>query len=199
MARKRKAYAPFSLTSEAGVAQTPVEGYIDVNQVIYPTVSTGTVNEKGKWEGVRVDDDEFIGLSKAEAIGIGGEVFFPNTNNFDHIDMTGYSDIYIAVKPSNGGNFVIQASMGPDSNRFANLEPVNPFTLLRGTASPNNTSNDVRMNNIMADSEESLTVDVWNIFYIGGSRLKGQKNMTFRIVNNSGGNSDIEFGFLRLL
>ena len=40
MYKKRKAYAPFSQTIEAGVAQTPVEGYIDVNQTIYPTVNT---------------------------------------------------------------------------------------------------------------------------------------------------------------
>ena len=46
MAKERKAYAPFSLTSEAGVAQTPVEGYIDVKQQIYPTVTTGTINGK---------------------------------------------------------------------------------------------------------------------------------------------------------
>ena len=52
MERKRKAYAPFSQTSEAGVAQTPVEGYIDVNQTIYPTVQTGVVNENGTWVGV---------------------------------------------------------------------------------------------------------------------------------------------------
>ena len=72
MEKKRKVYAPFSLTSEAGVAQTPVEGYIDVNQVIYPTVSTGTVNENGKWVGVKASDTEFIGLTKAVAISNGG-------------------------------------------------------------------------------------------------------------------------------
>jgi hypothetical protein len=64
MARKRKAYAPFSLTSEAGVAQTPLEGYIDVDQQIYPTVNTGTVNENGKWSGVKSNDVEFIEFTK---------------------------------------------------------------------------------------------------------------------------------------
>lgn len=199
MDKKRKVYAPFSLTSEAGVAQTPVEGYIDVNQVIYPTVSTGTVNEKGKWKGVIDDDDEFIGLSRAEAIAAGGEVFFPDTNNFNHIDMTGFTDIFLAIKPSAAGNYNIQATMGPDTVRFANLSPVDAFTLLRGTASPNNTSSDLRMNNLMLDSTEALTADVWNIFYIGGSRLKGQKNMAIRIVNDSGSASNIEFAFMRLI
>ena len=60
MDKKRKVYAPFSLTSEAGVAQTPVEGYIDVNQTIYPTVNTGTVNENGTWAGVKSNDTEFV-------------------------------------------------------------------------------------------------------------------------------------------
>ena len=69
---KRKAYAPFSLTSEAGVAQTPVEGYIDVEQKIYPIVSTGTINENGKWAGVKSDDTEFFGFTKAENVTNGG-------------------------------------------------------------------------------------------------------------------------------
>ena len=65
---KRKAYAPFSLTSEAGVAQTPVEGYIDVEQKIYPTVATGTVNENGKWEGVKSDDTDFLVLLRMKQL-----------------------------------------------------------------------------------------------------------------------------------
>ena len=68
MDKKRKVYAPFSQTSEAGVAQTPVEGYIDVNQTIYPTVNTGVVDEKGQWAGVKSDDaDFFAGLAGATA------------------------------------------------------------------------------------------------------------------------------------
>ena len=59
---KRKAYAPFSLTSEAGVSQTPVEGYIDVEQKVYPVISTGVVNEFGQWTGVVANDKAFIEL-----------------------------------------------------------------------------------------------------------------------------------------
>ena len=72
MDKKRKAYAPFSLTSEAGVAQTPGEGYIDVNQSIYPTVNTGTINENGKWAGVKSDDNEFFAFTKHVAVPNGG-------------------------------------------------------------------------------------------------------------------------------
>ena len=77
MDQKRKAYAPFSLTSEAGVAQTPVEGYIDVNQSIYPIVNTGVVNENGKWTGVRSSDTEFQGFTKHLAVGNGANVAVP--------------------------------------------------------------------------------------------------------------------------
>ena len=64
MTQKRKAYAPFSLTSEAGVGQTPVEGYIDVNQMIYPSVDTGVIDENGEWKGVQANDKEFKFLQR---------------------------------------------------------------------------------------------------------------------------------------
>jgi hypothetical protein len=193
MEKKRKVYAPFSLTSEAGVAQTPVEGYIDVNQVIYPTVSTGTVNENGKWAGVKSSDNEFIGLSKAEAIANGGEVLFPDTATRDHIDMTGFDNIFIAIKVSNAGDFDITAVMGPDTNRFANLTPVHAGGTLKGNWNGIGSERDFE---ILISDPETLPAAVWSIFPIQG-RLSDQKNMQFKITNNSGGNSDIEFGFLR--
>ena len=45
--------------------------------------------------------------------------------------MTGYKDIAIAIKPSNGGNYAIVAVMGPDDVSFANLKPVNAAATLR--------------------------------------------------------------------
>ena len=74
---KRKAYAPFSLTSEAGVGQTPVEGYIDVEQKIYPTVQTGVVNENGKWVGVKASDTEFRNFTSDVLIANGGSITVP--------------------------------------------------------------------------------------------------------------------------
>ena len=195
MEKKRKVYAPFSLTSEAGVAQTPVEGYIDVNQVIYPTVSTGTVNENGTWTGVKSNDSEFIGLSKGVAIPNGGEVVFPDTNDHPSIDMTGFSSLFIAIKPTNAGNYATEAVMGPDTIRFANLEPVNAAAALKGNADRTNISS---LASALIDSSEALTADVWNIFYIL-DKLGNQKNMQFKITNNSGGSSNIEFGFMRLI
>jgi hypothetical protein len=195
MAKERKAYAPFSLTSEAGVAQTPVEGYIDVRQEIYPTVSTGTINENGKWTGVKSDDTDFIGLSKDLQVGDGTEIFAPSTNNVPSIDMTGFTSLFIAVKPSRTGDYAIQACMGPDTIRFANLEPVNAGAQLKGNADRTNIAT---LAGALIDGTEALTADVWNIFFIL-DKLAGQKNMQFKIINNSGGASDIEFGFLRLV
>ena len=195
MARKRKAYAPFSLTSEAGVAQTPLEGYIDVDQQIYPTVNTGTVNENGKWSGVKSNDAEFIGITKHVAVPNGGETLSPDTGTMNFIDMTGFNDIFIAVKPSNGGNYETTAVMGTDTQPFANLKPVNAAAILRGTAWGANNQNIIDLFN---DGAEAFTADVWNILTIQ-QRLKDQKNLQIKITKNSGGSSDIEFAFMRLI
>jgi len=195
MARKRKAYAPFSLTSEAGVAQTPLEGYIDVDQQIYPTVNTGTVNENGKWSGVKSNDDEFFGFTKAVAVANTGEFLSPDTGTVNHIDMTGFNDLILAVKPTAGGNCVLQAVMGPDTNRFANLEPVNAAAALRGNLVGQDGS---KFNDILSDVSDGLTADVWNIYMIFNN-LKNQKNLQWRIVNNTGQEATFEVAFMRLV
>ena len=46
--------------------------------------------------------------------------------------MTGFNDIQIAIRPTNGGNFAMTAVMGPDTDSYANLSPVNPAVALRG-------------------------------------------------------------------
>ena len=83
--------------------------------------------------------------------------------------------------------------MGTDTEPFANLRPVNPATALRGRAM-NMAS--VRADELFNDPAENLTADVWNIIWIQ-SVLQDQKNMQFKITNNSGGNSDIQFAFMR--
>ena len=196
MDRKRKVYAPFSQTSEAGVTQTPVEGYIDVNQTIYPTVNTGVVNEKGQWSGVKSDDDNFLILGTDLAVPDGQLILAP-AGDPDFIDMTGFSSIFIAIKPSRGGNVLIEAVMGPDTNRFANLSPVDAAARLRGAGGGIRGPAD-RLDDLFVDGSDSLTADVWNIFYLKDN-LANQKNMQFRITNNAGGNSDIQFAFMRLV
>jgi hypothetical protein len=195
MEKKRKAYAPFSLTSEAGVGQTPVEGYIDVNQVIYPTVNTGTVNEKGRWAGVKTDDEEFIGYTKVESLPNGNTVNFPDTNEYPSIDMSGFSTLQFALKTSVGGQFGIVSRFGPDTVPFANLSPIAAGEQIRILDDSSTTDE-----TIIDDSNVNVAPnDVWEIFTILADRCKGQKNMILRVANSTGSTVDLEFAFRRLV
>ena len=111
------------------------------------------------------------------------------------LDMTGYSDIFIAIKPTRAGNYAITAIMGPDTVNFANLNPVNAAATLKGKPTAEVGSS---LLSLFLDSSESLTADVWNIFIIQ-SQLRNQQLLQFKITNNSGGNSDIETAFMRLV
>ena len=126
-----------------------------------------------------------------------GEILTPSSNPDGTwpLDMTGYKDVFIAIKPSNGGNYAITAVMGPDSNSFANLTPVNAAAILKGTIK----SNPAAFSNLFSDTSESLDADVWNIFPIGDGELANQKLLRFKITNNSGGSSDIETAFMRMV
>ena len=196
MPSKRTGYAPWSLTREAGVQSATVDGTIEVPQYLQPVIDTGFVDEKGNWKGVKSSDEQFIGITKAESIPNGGEILAPDSGNFNHINMSGFTDIFIAIKPTNGGNFAIDAVMGPDTQPFANLSPVNAAATLRGDRSYASTGTGTQ--NLFADSSEALTADVWNIFVINRT-LSNQKNMQFKITNSTGGASDIEFAFMRLV
>jgi len=107
--------------------------------------------------------------------------------------MTGFYALQIAIKPSNGGNYALSAVMGPDSNSYANLAPVNSAASIKikdlRTASAS-------LLEAFVDSAESLTADKWNIFNIQ-QVLSNQKVLQLKITNNSGGASNIEFAYLR--
>ena len=192
MVYNRTGYAPWSLTREAGVQSATVDGTIEVPQYIQPVLDTGFVDEKGNWKGTRSSDENFIGLKTAEGIANGGEVLFPDTTNIVSINMTGFSSLFIAIKPSNSGNFKIESVMGPDTTPFANLTPVNAAA---GLKKINIGQNAFAL--AVDDSAEALAA-VWNIFAIYDV-LANQKNLQFKITNNTGGSSDIEFGFMRLV
>ena len=191
MDRKRKVYAPFSQTSEAGVTQTPVEGYIDVNQTIYPTVQTGVVNEKGQWTGVKSSDTEFIELQKDEAIANGAEVLSVRA-----IDMTHHDLLMFAVKPSNGGNFkyeLLLSGTETGNDSYFNLRPIktdlSAFTTLRTDA-------ETHKFDFILDVTHGIDADVWSVFKVNDCR--GYK-LILKITNNSGGNSDIEQAYMRVV
>jgi hypothetical protein len=196
MERKRKAYAPFSQTSEAGVAQTPVEGYIDVNQTIYPTVNTGVVNERGQWSGVKSNDNEFIGLSKNIEVADGATILAPSgpLDKDNYINMNGFTGIFIAVKPSQGGNFAISAVMGPNiESGFANLSPLDASTLLYGNLGQRDPQD---LTFLFLEDQIGLAANKWNIYFIEHN-LKNQRHLGFKVTNNTGSISDIEFGYMR--
>jgi len=189
----RKVYAPYSTTGEQ-VGQTPLEGYVDVKQDIQPTILTGELGTDGEWSGVTVSDKQFLIDATHEGVANGATVLSPQRANHEYIDMTGFNDLFIAIKPSNAGNVAITAVMGPDTYNYANLNPVNAAGTLRGISGTLRS-----MDDLFSDGNELLVADVWNIFPIGLQRFKSQKLLQFKIVNNSGGASDIQFASLRVV
>ena len=196
MARNRTGLAPWSLSREAGIESATVDGRIEVPQYVQPTLNTGFVDEKGDWKGSKSNDKVFIAFEIHESIANGGTLLAPNANADGTwpLDMTGYRDVLIAIKPTNGGDCAIEAVMGTES--FANLNPVNAGATLRGALYATTPSSDFE--DLFVDSAESLTADVWNIFLIS-RLLAGQKLLQFKITNNSGGASTIETAFMRLV
>ena len=191
---KRTGYAPWSLTREAGVQSATVNGTIEVPQTCQPTINTGVIDEKGNWQGVKADDEVFIGLTKAEAIANGATVLFPETNNFPSIDMSGFRTLQFALKVTQSGNYSVKAVVGPDTVPFANLSPIAPNVLIR--IADNITGTDENLFN------DTVAVDYANAWFIVtrlADRAKGQKNMQFRVTNDTGSTSNIEFGFRRLV
>ena len=198
MAYNREGYAPWSLTRKAGVQSATVDGTIEVPQYIQPVLDTGFVDEKGDWKGTKSSDEQFFAFGKDEGIPNGGEILAPQASGtIWPLDMTGYNDLFLAIKPTSSGAYAIKAVMGPADFPFANLRDVNPASLLRGNVEGNSTTM-TSFNNILTDSADTLANDVWNIFYIR-TVLKNQKLLQFSITNNSGGESDIETAFMRLV
>ena len=194
MVYERTGYAPWSLTREAGVQSATVDGTIQVPQYVYPNLDTGFLDEKGNWKGRKSSDEVFIGLTKAESIANGGDVLFPDTPTFPSINMEGFSDLVFAIKPTNGGNYVLKTVMGPSTTPYANLTPVNSAATIAIVTNP--ASDDiVTALNVTA----SLGADVWNIVSVLNGRCKNQLNLQIFCTNNSGGASTIEFGFMRLV
>jgi len=199
MVRNRTGLAPWSLSREAGIESATVDGTIEVPQYVQPTLNTGFVDEKGNWRGVKSSDKDFIALRTDEAIANGGSILTPtaNADGTWPLDMTGFSDIAIAVKVTDGGAYKLEAVMAPDSNSYANLSPVDAAAGLFMVGADNyNNSSSLAL--CFSDGAQTLTVDVWNIFMIQG-RLKNQKLLQFEITNNSGGISTIETAFMRLV
>jgi len=193
----RKSLAPWSELVIEGVIDQPINSNISASENLRPTVDTGFIDQQGIWKGNISSDTNFIAMETQAGIANTGTILAPAVTTPPWpIDMTGYSDIFIAIKPSNGGNYAIDAVMGPDSLSFANLSPVNAAATLRGSL-PSRIE-DHSFDQLLSDSQETLIVDVWNIFIVQ-QRLADQKLLQFKIVNNSGGESDIQTAFMRIV
>jgi len=192
-----KAITPFSTRAKEGATDAPLGDFVTVDQTITSTANAGFFDKNtGKFEGVLGSDKLFTIDDTHEATPNGGAVLSPQVTP-QYIDMTGFNDLFIAIKPSNGGNCAITAVMGPNDISFANLAPVNPASTLRGAPSYYPQSANI-VDNLFVDPAETLIVDVWNIFSIT-EILKSQKLLQFKITNNSGAESDIQFAYMRIV
>ena len=196
MVRNRTGLAPWSLSREAGIESATVDGTIQVPQTVQPVLDTGFVDEEGNWKGTKSSDKDFFAFQTDLGIANGASFITPGVRSDGTwpLDMTGYQDIFIAIKTNDAGNYGITAIMGPDALSFANLNPINPASDLRGNLHTGTTS----FANLFNDSAEALTADVWNIFVIR-SNLANQKLLQFKITNDSGGAANIETAFMRIV
>ena len=197
MVQKREAYAPWSLTRKAGVESATVNGDIEVPQFIQPVLDTGFVDEDGNWKGTKSSDETFSMFGKDDGVPNGGEILAPQTSSsIWPLNMVGYRDLFIAVRPTNAGNVALTGVFAPDTFSFFNLSPTNAGQAIRGVKEAESGSGTV--NNILYDGTETLVANVWNIFIIQ-SHFRNQPNIQIKVTNNSGGSSDIETAFMRLV
>jgi hypothetical protein len=196
MVYNREGYAPWSLTRKAGVQSATVDGDIEVPQYIQPVLDTGFVDEKGDWKGSKSSEEQFHSFGKDDGIPNGGNILAPQASgSIWPLDMTGFKHVQLAIKTTSGGNYAVTAMMGPDSNSYANLSPVDPASTLQGNLGQRDPQD---FTDLFHDGTQSLTANVWNIFMIS-ENLHNQKLLQFNIVNNSGSEADIETAFLRLV
>ena len=194
---KRNTNSPWGSAYKEGLPSTAVNDTIEVNQELFPSVDVGFIDvATGKWNGKVGSDEQFDIMQTDLGVANTASILTPSSNPDGTwpLDMTGYNDLFLAIKPTNGGNYLLESVMGPDSLSFANLKPVNAAAGLRGMPAGDDPAT---FSNFVNDTE-SLTADVWNIFMIEG-KLSDQKLLRFKITNNSGGSSDIETAFMRVV
>jgi hypothetical protein len=191
-----KTITPFSTRAKEGATDSPLGDFVTVESNIQSTADVGFYDENGKLTGHKSSDREFSLYQLDSAIPNGQAIISPSEiiSGQWPLDMTGFNDLQIAIKPSRGGNYAIEAIMGPDTLSYAGLTPINPASALRG----NTSEYPVQMVTLLLDSADSLTADVWNIFMVKDT-LRNQKLLQFKITNNAGGDSNIETNFMRLV
>ena len=193
----RKSNSPWGSSYKEGLPSTAVNDTVDIDQNVRATITTGVIDVRtGQWQGIRLSDEQFTIDSAHDAVANGAAVLSPQRSNEDFIDMTGYNDLFIAVKVSNGGNYGLTAVMGPSTYSFANITPVSPATDLR--FANNGAVGSDGMDKVLNDSAENMSTDVWTILCIQG-RARNQKLLQIKITNSSGDISNIQFASLRVV
>ena len=135
----RKSNSPWGSSYKEGLPSTAVDDSVDIDQNVRATINTGVIDVRtGQWQGITVSDPQMTGFTIAEAIPNSGTALFPDTQNFPSIDMTGYSDIFIAIKPNNGGNIGIEAVMGPDGSEAVTADVWNILAIVGRLANQKN-------------------------------------------------------------
>jgi len=196
----RKSLAPWSELVIEGIIDQPVDSNIDLEEKIRPQINTGFIDEKGIWRGNISSDRNFNISSVDEVIPNGSAILTPTTNADGTwpLDMTGFSDVVIAIKTTEAGNYAITAVMGPQNvgGGFGGLTPVNAATQI---LIANQFHSPPDLEYLFNDDAQALTADVWNIFIIQQA-AKNQKLLQFRITNNSGSEAaKVETAFMRLV
>jgi hypothetical protein len=191
-----KTVTPFSTRAKEGATDSPLGDFVEVPQTITSTANAGFYDTTGKLRGVQSSDKLFLIDPIHESVANNATILSPQLSDHEYIDMTGFNDLYIGLKVTNTGNFAIDAVMGPSTYTFANLSPINPTAVLRGASQPANSTADIQP--LLEDAAQHITADVWNIFVLH-SLLANQKLLQFKIVNNSGDISDIQFASMRVV
>ena len=184
----RKVYAPYSTSGEQ-VGQTPLTGYVDVAQAIYPAVNTGQISTDGEWSGVLVSDKLFFDFQTDLAIANGADIISNKV-----IDTYGYNKLNIGLNVSRAGDYNFLLLFGGDDNdSYLNLNPINTAGQPKATIRTDSSTN--AFSTLLNDAE-TIGADVWNIFQV--NNLEGFK-LKLKIVNNSGGNANIQTAIQRLI
>jgi len=194
----RKSIAPWSERVAEGLIDQPIDSSIAASQTLTAIVDTGFIDQTGTWKGIVSSDPLFSSIQTDIGIANGVAIITPskNADGTWPLDMTGYNDLFYAIKPTNGGNYSAEAIMGPDDIAFGGLSPVNAAAGLK--IATDGEPSDEGLYSVLWDAVESLGANVWNIFQIQG-RCKDQKVLQLRFTNNSGGSSDIQTAFMRLV
>lgn len=189
MPYNRKAIAPWSTEREQGIESATVDSNIETPQYLQPIVDTGVINKDGNWIGNTTSDRVFFDFQKDEAIANGAEILSNKV-----VKMYGYNKLNIGLKVSRAGDYNFLLLFGGDAdNNYLNLNPINTSGQPKATIRTDSSTN--AFSTLLNDAE-TIGADVWNIFQVND--MDGF-NIKLKIINNSGGNADIETAIQRLV